>query len=156
MTPLEKYQLDLQQNGFHQDSAQLNAVNHLDELYRRLSAEKVPQPEVKKSWRTLFKKAVPEKLSPEKGLYFWGGVGRGKTYLVDTFYDALPTDRKMRVHFHRFMQRVHDELGELQQQADPLLIVADKFKQETDIICFDEFFVSDITDAMILATLLEA
>ena len=156
MTPLEKYQLDLQQNGFHQDSAQLNAVEHLDELYRRLSTVKVPQPEVKKSWRTFFKKAVPEKLTPEKGLYFWGGVGRGKTYLVDTFYDALPTERKMRVHFHRFMQRVHDELGDLQQQSDPLLIVADKFKQETDIICFDEFFVSDITDAMILATLLEA
>ena len=156
MTPLEKYQLDLQQNGFHQDSAQLNAVEHLDELYRRLSLAKVPQPEVKKSWRTFFKKTTPEKLTPEKGLYFWGGVGRGKTYLVDTFYDALPTERKMRVHFHRFMQRVHDELGELQQQADPLLIVADKFKQETDIICFDEFFVSDITDAMILATLLEA
>lgn len=72
-------------------------------------------------------------------MYFWGGVSRGKTYLVDTFYDALPTQRKMRVHFHRFMQRVHDELGELKQQSDPLLIVADKFKQETDIICFDEF-----------------
>lgn len=156
MTPLEKYHSDLTQDGFHHDSAQQNAVEHLDELYRRLSAKKVPQLKVKKSWRTFFKKATPEKLVPEKGLYFWGGVGRGKTYLVDTFYDALPTERKMRVHFHRFMQRVHDELGELQQQADPLLIVADKFKQETDIICFDEFFVSDITDAMILATLLEA
>ena len=156
MTPLEKYHLDLQQDGFHHDSDQQCAVEHLDELYRRLLVLKVPQTEIKKSWRHFFKKAEPQKLIPEKGLYFWGGVGRGKTYLVDTFYDSLPTKRKMRVHFHRFMQRVHDELGELQQQADPLLIVADKFKEETDIICFDEFFVSDITDAMILATLLEA
>ena len=156
MTPLEKYHLDLQKDDFHPDSDQQRAVEHLDELYRRLLALNVPQVEAKKSWRHFFKKAESQKLVPEKGLYFWGGVGRGKTYLVDTFYDALPTERKMRVHFHRFMQRVHDELGELSQQADPLLLVADKFKQETDIICFDEFFVSDITDAMILATLLEA
>ncbi|WP_063663653.1 cell division protein ZapE [Aliivibrio fischeri] len=156
MTPLEKYQQDLNQEGFMHDSAQQNAVEHLDDLYRRFLELKVPQQPVKRSWKRFFKKEKPQKLTPEKGLYFWGGVGRGKTYLVDTFYDALPTERKMRIHFHRFMQRVHDELGELKQQSDPLLIVADKFKQETDIICFDEFFVSDITDAMILATLLEA
>lgn len=156
MTPLEKYQLDLAQEGFHHDSAQQNAVDHLEELYQRLVQPKAVAETPKKSWRSFFKKTQPEKIEPEKGLYFWGGVGRGKTYLVDTFYEALPTERKMRVHFHRFMQRVHDELGELTQQSDPLLIVADKFKQETDIICFDEFFVSDITDAMILATLLEA
>ena len=156
MTPLEKYNLDLQQDNFHHDNAQQQAVEHLDELYRRLTEPKVPLTDVKKTWRHIFRKKEPQQVVPEKGLYFWGGVGRGKTYLVDTFYDALPTERKMRVHFHRFMQRVHDELGELKQQADPLLIVADKFKQETDIICFDEFFVSDITDAMILATLLEA
>ncbi|MUK62612.1 cell division protein ZapE [Aliivibrio fischeri] len=156
MTPLEKYQQDLNQEGFMHDSAQQNAVEHLDDLYRRFLELKVPQQPVKRSWKHFFIKAAPPKLIPEKGLYFWGGVGRGKTYLVDTFYDALPTQRKMRVHFHRFMQRVHDELGDLKQQSDPLLIVADKFKQETDIICFDEFFVSDITDAMILATLLEA
>ncbi|MUK90941.1 cell division protein ZapE [Aliivibrio fischeri] len=156
MTPLEKYQQDLNQEGFMHDSAQQNAVEHLDDLYRRFLELKVPEEPAKKSWKRFFKKEKPQKLTPEKGLYFWGGVGRGKTYLVDTFYDALPTERKMRIHFHRFMQRVHDELGELKQQSDPLLIVADKFKQETDIICFDEFFVSDITDAMILATLLEA
>ncbi|WP_375322839.1 cell division protein ZapE [Aliivibrio logei] len=156
MTPLEKYHLDLKQDGFHHDNAQQHAVEQLDALYRRILESKVPQNEVKKSWKHFFKKTKPRKLTPEKGLYFWGGVGRGKTYLVDTFYDALPTQRKMRIHFHRFMQRVHDELGELKNQSDPLLVVADKFKQETDIICFDEFFVSDITDAMILATLLEA
>ena len=89
-------------------------------------------------------------------IYFWGGVGRGKTYLVDTFYTALPTERKMRVHFHRFMYRVHDELNSLGEVNDPLELVADKFSSETDIICFDEFFVSDITDAMILGTLFQA
>ena len=75
--------------------------------------------------------------------------------LVDTFFDALPTDKKMRVHFHRFMYRVHDELNALGDVNDPLELVADKFKAEAEIICFDEFFVSDITDAMILGTLFE-
>lgn len=74
---------------------------------------------------------------------------------MDTFCDALPTSRKMRVHFHRFMYRVHDELKALGEVSDPLPLVADKFKQEADIICFDEFFVSDITDAMILGTLFQ-
>ncbi len=93
---------------------------------------------------------------PPKGLYFWGGgVGRGKTYLMDAFFDALPTQRKMRVHFHRFMYRVHDELKLLGDVENPLAKVADKFKEEADVVCFDEFFVSDITDAMILATLLQ-
>ncbi|MBJ6977576.1 AFG1/ZapE family ATPase, partial [Vibrio cholerae] len=77
---------------------------------------------------------------PPKGLYFWGGVGRGKTYLVDAFFVALPTDRKMRVHFHRFMYRVHDELKRLGEVENPLSKVADLFKQEADIVCFDEFF----------------
>jgi cell division protein ZapE len=75
---------------------------------------------------------------------------------MDTFYDLLTTPRKIRVHFHRFMLRVHDELKLIGQQSDPLELVADKFKQEADIICFDEFFVSDITDAMILGTLFQA
>jgi cell division protein ZapE len=88
-------------------------------------------------------------------LYFWGGVGRGKTYLVDTFFDSLPFEEKMRVHFHRFMHRVHQELKLLAGKSDPLKIIAAKFAQEAKIICFDEFFVSDITDAMILGTLFE-
>ncbi|TMN60070.1 cell division protein ZapE, partial [Pseudoalteromonas sp. S1727] len=93
---------------------------------------------------------------PIKGLYFWGGVGRGKTYLVDTFYEAQPANRKIRVHFHRFMHRVHDELKKLDKTANPLEVVADILKSETDIICFEEFFVQDITDAMLLRGLREA
>ncbi len=80
----------------------------------------------------------------------WGGVGRGKTRLMDMFYQSLPGTRKQRLHFHRFMLRVHEELTALRGETDPLEIVADRFKAETDVLCFDEFFVSDITDAMLL------
>ena len=89
-----------------------------------------------------------------KGLYFWGGVGRGKTYLMDNFFESLPFPQKMRMHFHRFMRRVHAELKKLDGQKNPLQKVADIIAAETKVICFDEFFVSDITDAMILGTLM--
>jgi cell division protein ZapE len=83
-------------------------------------------------------------------------VGRGKTYLVDTFFDCLPFRRKMRVHFHRFMRRVHEELKDLEGQKNPLERVADRLAEEAVVICFDEFYVSDIADAMILGGLMEA
>ncbi|HCP96114.1 MAG TPA: cell division protein ZapE [Pseudoalteromonas sp.] len=150
MTPWQTYQQDLQRDDFVHDAAQENAVRHLQRLYDDLTQAK---PQSKGFFAKLFNKAEPV---PIKGLYFWGGVGRGKTYLVDTFYEALPGDRKMRVHFHRFMHRVHDELKKLNNTANPLETVADIFKAETDIICFDEFFVQDITDAMLLGGLMEA
>lgn len=156
LTPLQKYQQDLTRDDFSYDSAQENAVNHLQRLYDELVA--------KDNYKLSFSQKMKNLLNPSrksnrgviKGLYFWGGVGRGKTYLVDTFFEALPIERKMRVHFHRFMHRVHHELTALSGQSDPLLIVADKFAKEAEIICFDEFFVSDITDAMILGGLFEA
>ena len=151
MTPWEKYQQDLQRDDFQYDSAQENAVKHLQRLYDDL----VNQPEPKLGFfaRLLGKQPSQSKV---QGLYFWGGVGRGKTYLVDTFYEALPTERKMRVHFHRFMHRVHGELKKLKEVKNSLETIADIFKAETDIICFDEFFVQDITDAMLLGGLMEA
>lgn len=150
MTPWQKYQQDLQRDDFVHDAAQENAVRHLQRLYDDLTAAKPAE----KDW---FAKLFNKDSTPTiKGLYFWGGVGRGKTYLVDTFYEALPGERKMRVHFHRFMHRVHDELKKLNNKSNPLEIVADIFKSETDIICFDEFFVQDITDAMLLGGLMEA
>jgi cell division protein ZapE len=85
-----------------------------------------------------------------RGLYLWGGVGRGKTYLVDTFVDALPLERKQRIHFHSFMRAVHAELKSLKNQPDPLRIVARRFAEKARVICLDEFFVADITDAMLL------
>ncbi|MCC5852096.1 MAG: AFG1 family ATPase [Alkalimonas sp.] len=149
-SPQEKYQQDLTRQDFQPDAAQAEAVRHLQRLYDEL-LQRYHCPDT--LWQKLFsKKAKP----PVMGLYFWGGVGRGKTYLVDTFYECLPLQRKMRVHFHRFMHRVHEELKSLQHQSNPLELVADRFKAEADIICFDEFFVSDITDAMLLGTLMQA
>ena len=150
MTPWDKYQQDLQRDDFQYDAAQENAVKHLQRLYDDI-VNKPKQPQG--FFARLFNKQPKHSIT---GLYFWGGVGRGKTYLVDTFYESLPSDRKMRVHFHRFMHRVHDELKHLKEEKDPLETVADIFKSETDIICFDEFFVQDITDAMLLGGLMQA
>ncbi|WP_394172713.1 cell division protein ZapE [Thalassotalea litorea] len=155
LTPIQKYQQDLQRDDFSFDAAQENAIKHLQRLYDDLMVQPVAVSGFKKVWSGWKKVYSKDKTSPVKGLYFWGGVGRGKTYLVDTFYDCLPFDDKMRVHFHRFMHRVHQEMKALSGQAEPLKIIADKFASETRIICFDEFFVSDITDAMILGTLFE-
>ncbi|WNC68094.1 cell division protein ZapE [Thalassotalea nanhaiensis] len=155
LTPYQKYQQDLEQEGFAFDAAQENAVKHLQRLYDDLQTKPLPVTGFKrvlKGWVKTYGKTKPQAI---RGLYFWGGVGRGKTYLVDTFYDCLPFDNKMRVHFHRFMHRVHEELKGLTGQSDPLKIIAKKFAAETCIICFDEFFVSDITDAMLLGTLFE-
>ncbi|MBK8970240.1 MAG: AFG1 family ATPase [Hahellaceae bacterium] len=159
ITPLEKYKRDLEQPGFTYDPAQEMAVEKLQLLYERLlqsmqTASRTRRGGVMALASRLRRKQ--ETKTPIKGLYFWGGVGRGKTYLMDTFFDALPVEKKMRVHFHRFMQRVHQELTRLKGQKDPLETVADIFASEAVIICFDEFFVTDIGDAMILGTLLAA
>jgi cell division protein ZapE len=155
LPPLDKYKQDLTRDDFLFDAAQENAVIHLQRLYDDLKNKPLAVSGFKKvlnRWKKVYKK---QEVEPIKGLYFWGGVGRGKTYLVDTFYDSLPFTNKTRVHFHRFMHRVHQELKTLSGQSDPLKIIAKKFADETQIICFDEFFVSDITDAMILGTLFE-
>ena len=155
LSPLDKYKRDLSRDDFHYDSAQENAVKHLQRLYEALQNRPLPVKGFKKvlnRWKKIY--AKPEK-TQIKGLYFWGGVGRGKTYLVDTFYDCLPFENKLRVHFHRFMHSVHEELKLHTGQEDPLKIIAERFAKKTSIICFDEFFVSDITDAMILGTLFE-
>ncbi|ASP39405.1 cell division protein ZapE [Bacterioplanes sanyensis] len=151
---MELYQADLQRDDFSYDPAQEMAVKHLQRLYDDLVAAE----QAAANQGVLFKlvgrwRNKPRR--PQQGLYFWGGVGRGKTYLVDTFYDALPFERKMRTHFHRFMQRVHQQLTELSGEKNPLTIVADRIADEALVICFDEFFVSDIGDAMILGGLMQ-
>ncbi|MFT2091886.1 cell division protein ZapE [Paraglaciecola sp. 2405UD69-4] len=152
-TPWQKYQLDLKEQDFQYDAAQENAVKELQRLFEELT-----HPQQKRTWRIKLQSRFGKGMSKPsiQGIYFWGGVGRGKTYLVDTFYECLPFKRKMRIHFHRFMHRVHQEMRALDGQSDPLKIIAKKFAAETKVICFDEFFVSDITDAMILGTLMEA
>ncbi|WP_208618749.1 MULTISPECIES: cell division protein ZapE [Marinobacter] len=153
MTPWQRYQKDLERPDFHKDPAQEDAVKRLQALYDKLVEAESERS--KGGLSKLRRKLKKGKEDPVKGLYFWGGVGRGKTYLMDTFFEALPFDRKMRVHFHRFMQRVHNELKQLKGEKNPLEMVAKKFADETRVICFDEFFVSDIGDAMILATLMD-
>jgi len=153
LSPLQRYLRDLEKEGFHEDAAQRMAVEKLQQLYEALIND---EEERTKQAARLFGKFRKKKPEPVKGLYFWGGVGRGKTYLMDNFYESLPFERKMRIHFHRFMQRVHSELKTLDGKANPLLIVADRLAEEARIICFDEFFVSDIGDAMILAGLMGA
>ncbi|ARU55983.1 MAG: AFG1 family ATPase [Pseudomonadales bacterium] len=152
-TPLQRYQQDLTKDGFSHDSAQEMAVTRLDQLFHKLVEAEKPKNEGK--FAILKKRLSKHKERPITGLYFWGGVGRGKTYLMDTFYECLPFDRKMRIHFHRFMHRVHDELKHLKGVKDPLKVIARKFSDEARVICFDEFFVTDIGDAMILAGLMD-
>lgn len=145
MTPLEQYQADLEREDFFQDAAQLRAVEALDDLYHRLL-----EAPVKGGLFGRFRKP-----QPQTGLYMWGGVGRGKTYLMDVFFEALPFEEKRRMHFHRFMQKVHREMRERQGEKNPLINIARKFASQARVLCFDEFFVTDITDAMILAGLME-
>jgi cell division protein ZapE len=94
-------------------------------------------------------------VAPIDGLYFWGGVGRGKTYLVDTFFDCLPFEDKMRMHFHRFMHRVHQKRKLLKDKSDPLKLIANELADQTRILCFDEFVVHDVADAVILTKLMK-
>lgn len=155
-TPLSRYQRDLQRDGFQPDEAQAQAVAHLQDLYQRLLSSPRQSSPTGLMGRLKHVLGQQSSAAPEKGLYFWGGVGRGKTYLVDNFYDSLPFEQKMRTHFHRFMRRVHQELTRLKGEKNPLERVADTIAAEARVLCFDEFFVVDITDAMILATLLEA
>lgn len=153
LSPIARYQRDLQREDFRRDESQALAVKYLQELYEALLADEAARREV--GLGALFKKILGrDNRTPIKGLYFWGGVGRGKTYLMDNFYESLPFSQKMRMHFHRFMRRVHAELTQLDGEKNPLQKVADIIAAETRVICFDEFFVSDITDAMILGTLM--
>ncbi|MCG9698173.1 cell division protein ZapE [Shewanella sp. Isolate11] len=151
LTPWQHYQQDLQRTEFSHDSAQEQAVKSLQRVYDELLAAQKPVSGLKK-WLGF----LGQSRAQVKGLYLWGGVGRGKTYLMDTFYEALPGDKKLRAHFHRFMHQIHIDLDGLKGQRDPLLVIAKRMAQQYQVICFDEFFVSDITDAMLLGTLFEA
>ncbi|EJB8471941.1 cell division protein ZapE [Citrobacter freundii] len=159
VSPTSRY-LQALNDGSHQpDNVQQEAVNRLDIIFQELTAP--ARPALQESgliarFSKFLGKREPTESTPVRGLYMWGGVGRGKTWLMDLFYHSLPGTRKQRLHFHRFMLRVHEELTALQGQSDPLEVIADRFKAETDVLCFDEFFVSDITDAMLLGGLMKA
>lgn len=143
MTPSERYQADLKQPGFAYDPVQAATIKYLQQSYLSLVSPKPLLP--------LFRKTEEHKSS----LYLWGGVGRGKTYLMDCYYEELPTGRKHRTHFYRFMKMIHQGLAEAQGKKYPLRSVANDIASRIDVLCLDEFFVTDIGDAMILAGLLD-
>jgi len=155
VTPLSLYQADLLKPSFFADDAQLQAITKLQRLYDELLQNQT-KPAKKSSLLQRLFRSNSEAKGAIKGLYFYGGVGRGKTYLVDLFFHSIKSERKQRLHFHHFMLQVHKQLTILQGQVDPLKEIAKQFASKTDIICFDEFFVEDITDAMILAGMFEA
>ena len=147
MNVREYYRQALTQRGFQPDAAQQKAVDALQQLYEAWLAY---QAERARWLKRLFR-------SPQapRGIYLWGGVGRGKSFLMDAFYSVLPAERKTRVHFHEFMRGIHRELDALKSVADPLETVAERVAQRYELICFDEFHVTDIADAMILYNLLK-
>ena len=156
-TPAQLYHRAITAGEVLEDEAQAQVVELLDELHRQLSRQ-TPKPanllmRLFIKWSGGSKNALQQQA---RGLYIWGGVGRGKTMLMDMFCSALPSQRGQRMHFHRFMRRVHDGLGRHSGQANPLLKVADEIAAEGDVLCFDEFFVSDIGDAMILGEVMKA
>lgn len=155
MTPLSLYQADLHKPDFFADPAQAEAIQMLQRLFDDLTKREQVKQQKTSFFASLFnKKSVhADKI---QGLYFYGGVGRGKTYLVDLFFKSLQSTRKQRLHFHHFMLQVHQQLTKLQGEKNPLQQIAKQFAAQTDVICFDEFFVEDITDAMILAGMFEA
>lgn len=130
--------------GFDQDTVQAQAVQMLDDLYHALIKHSTQKP-----WYT---KWFGTHTAP-KGLYFWGGVGRGKTWLMDMFFEALPFDDKLRQHFHHFMEDTHKSLVRLSGKQNPLDTIADEIAKKYRVICFDEFFVVNVSDAMILGDL---
>jgi cell division protein ZapE len=149
----ELYRRELREHGYQSDPAQLAAVAALAELRQRLIQRHRGRRRGLELARALLRRPARP---PETGLYLWGGVGRGKTWLMDMFYESLPFAHKRRRHFHRFMQDVHAGLQANAGHQAPLERVADGIAAGVHVLCFDEFFVSDIADAMILGTLLAA
>ncbi|MDD2720839.1 MAG: cell division protein ZapE [Gallionella sp.] len=148
LTPKAWYRATCEQSGFVCDETQLVAVEELERLWHELVEFKHKRDGF--LGRSLLSPEVPS------GLYIWGGVGRGKTFLMDGFYHCLPYRRKRRIHFHHFITEVHHELQRLADQPDPLMALAEDIAHATRVLCLDEFHVEDIADAMILGRLLEA
>jgi cell division protein ZapE len=144
----EAWEKSLSREGHVRDAAQESIVVDLLRLQQALQA-------ADKTSSGLLTRLLGKKPEPVPGIYIWGGVGRGKTFLMDLFFETLDLEAKKRVHFHRMMQDVHDRLKSLDDIEDPLDRVSADIASETRVLCFDEFFVGDIGDAMILSGLLK-
>ena len=158
---LEQYQQLLAQNVLCEDKAQLDAVQSLAKLSEQLVlAEQAKKKNKKTSLPFLSKITSNKDKTIVQGLYFYGRVGRGKTMLMDLFYENIPLKQKKRIHFHRFMESVHQELNQLSSAKNatdnPLIHIAQRWADDISLLCFDEFFVSDIGDAMLLSGLFDA
>lgn len=152
-SPELRYQSDLADGLISPDVAQRQAVRHLQRLFDDLCADSGPRQAGLIA--RLFGRDY-SKWTAVRGLYLWGRVGRGKTYLVDTFFECLPFEYKTRIHFHSFMRNTHRALNGLKNERDPLKLVAADWAARHRVLCLDEFHVGDITDAMLLSALLEA
>lgn len=151
MRLMERYRQAVVSGSIEADPAQAAVMEKLDRIQTQLTA----QPLAGRWWQRLVSRWQPE-APAARGLYIWGGVGRGKTMLMDWFFASLAPGIGLRMHFHRFMQRVHHDLDTFKGVANPLNQVADGFAAEGRVLCFDEFFVADIGDAMLLAELMKA
>lgn len=150
MSVTEQYQQLIELNKLKSDNEQYKAALALDDLSRKLICAQKPK-------SILFKiNNLFTKHEPIQGIYFHGRVGRGKTMLMDLFYQQLKIKRKRRIHFHHFMENVHQQLKDFSGKDNPLMLIAKLWSTQVDILCFDEFFVNDIGDAMLLAGLLKA
>ncbi len=150
MSISDAYHADIASGKITLDQKQLTIVRSLDTLQKALIQEESPSFVKRLRVHLPFsKKAIPQ------GIYLWGTVGAGKTYLIDLFYQTLPIKKKLRLHFHHFMKEVHNNLAQLQGKSDPLKIIARHFSMRTHLLCFDEFVVEDIADAMLLGRLLK-
>ena len=142
------YQQTLAERGYRADEAQLRALSALERCEREWADYKARR-------RNALTKLLVRPPIP-RGVYMWGGVGRGKSFLMDCFFQAVPLQRKTRLHFHEFMREVHRELQELKGTPDPLKVLGERIARRFRLICFDEFHVADVTDAMILYRLLDS
>ena len=147
----QRYSNEVAARGFLPDIAQQAAVERLDLLRAALLADATGG---SRFWRRL-RRRFGARAPGHRGVYLWGGVGRGKTWLMDLFYESLPIHERRRSHFHHFMRDVHATLQQLRRHQAPLASLARRLAAQVRVLCFDELYVTDVADAMILGTLFE-
>ncbi len=154
-SPLQWYEAQLAGDALLPDDAQRAVVLELERIHVAFESAPAPSSESTGIGRLISRFFTPEpQVDSITGLYLWGGVGRGKTLLTDTFFDLVPLNEKKRLHFHHFMKMIHDQLKPLSNREDPLVIIAEQWIKETRLLVLDEMHVNDITDAMLLGRLL--